>query len=416
MDSIHPSRPSADHQDTHLETELEEQETDKPQADITLGLVPSPDLPESIVNKLAASLPDYLSRYVDDQVTWEVKTITDPLTGATADSDELLEETSRSRERFRWDYAISITDLPIFLDKRLIVAEASQNRGSAWLSQPALGAAPIRHRVEESILQLTNEMYYGSSEEAREKQQEKFKRNHKDNKKLKIKNAKDLFGKRLFERLSPIRRTTPDADYDVDVRYTVESKIYGGWRMLTGMVRANRPYTIFPAFKQVIAAAFTSGAYGLIFPTLWQLSNALEVFRLVLLMLTSITLLSVWIVVVHGLWENTVDAKLPYIARLYNVATVFTLMIAVIMYYVVLFLLFFLAVVIFVPADILESQINDEVDFTNYITLAWLACSVGTFVGALGAALESEDTVLNTTYGYRQRRRYEESRDDDNNE
>ncbi|WP_110943370.1 YIP1 family protein [Virgibacillus senegalensis] len=416
MDSIHPSRPDADQQRKHLETELEQTETDNPKADITIGLVPSPDLPEALANKLAKNLPDYLSNYTDDQVTWEVITVTDPLTGATADSDELLEETMHCKDRFEWDYAVSITDLPIFLNKRLVVAEASQKRRSAWLSLPALGGTPILRRVQEGILQLINDMYNGSSEEPPKTQAEKSRKKQQGKRRWKMKGAKDLFSKRLFDLLSPIVRTTPDADYEVDVRYTIHSKIHGGWRMLTGMVRANRPWTAFPAFKQVIAAAFTSGAYGLIFPTLWQLSNALEPFRLLLLMVTAITMLSVWIVVVHGLWENTVNAKSPYIARLYNVSTVFTLMVAVTMYYITLFILFFIAVIVFIPGDILESQINDKVDFSNYITLAWLASSVGTIVGALGAALESEDTVLNTTYGYRQRRRYEESRDDDNNE
>ncbi|SDJ97458.1 tripartite tricarboxylate transporter TctB family protein [Sediminibacillus albus] len=375
---------------------------------ITLGLVPAPDLAEDIANKLVKELPGYLPRYVDSTVPWEVEIVTDPLTGSTADASELMEETIACKKRQRWDYAICITDLPIFKDKRLVVAEASASQHAAWISLPALGASPMIRRVQEAITQLTNEMYHGSSETAREHQQKKFKNSNRRYSKLRLKGARQLVGERLHERLSPIRRATLEKDADITVHYTVDSKISGGWRMLTGMVRANRPWTIFPAFKRVIAAAFATGAYGLIFPTLWQLSGAYEYYRFILLMATAVTAMVAWIIVVHGLWEKTDHARSPYIAKLYNLATILTLSIAVLFYYGVLFILFLLAVIIFVPASMLESQIGAQVNLSSYVSLAWLASSVATIVGALGAALESEETVRNATYGYRQRRRSEE--------
>lgn len=376
---------------------------------IRLGLVAAPDLAEDIAWKVEDKLIGILPGYVDDRVHWEIEIVIDPLTGATADSTEILEEIQHLKKQYGWEYAVCITDLPIFRDRRLVVAEASAGQQTAWISLPALGAAPMLRRVQEAVLQLTNEIYHGSAEPARERQQRKLTRTGRADENRSLKGARHLLRERLSERLSPITRIRPgETGTEVDVRFIVNSRFSGGVRMLSGMVRANRPWTIFPSFKRVVAAAFATGAYGLIFPTLWQLSGAYEMYRFVLLMLSAMGALVVWLIVAHGLWENSAKAKSPYLAKLYNAATAFTLSIAVLFYYAVLFFLFLLAVVIFVPGSMLESAIGEPVSLTDYLALAWLASSVATIAGSLGAALESEETVRNATYGYRQRRRYEE--------
>jgi len=85
--------------------------------------------------------------------------------------------------------------------------------------------------------------------------------------------------------------------------------------------------------------------------------------------------------------------------------TVLTITVAVLLAYAVLFTLVLLAAGVFVPNPYFQSTLRHPVGPGTYVTLAWMATSLATVAGALGASLEHEDTVRKATYGYRQRRR-----------
>lgn len=220
--------------------------------------------------------------------------------------------------------------------------------------------------------------------------------------------------RRLAERLSPIsRQTYARENSDVDVRFLVESRFMEFFRMISGMVLANRPWTIFPAFKKVLAAAFATGAYGLIFPNLWGMSGAFTETRLMIMMVVAISAMVSWIIVVHHLWEPTSDHESAYLSRIYNAATVMTLGIGVMFYYAILFLLFFFAVLLFVPPDMLKEELAvTSVSVFDFLTLTWLVASVVTIVGAIGAGLENENTILKATYGHRQKLRRKKAKEE----
>lgn len=181
--------------------------------------------------------------------------------------------------------------------------------------------------------------------------------------------------------------------------------------MITGMVVANRPWSIFPAFKKVLAAAFGTAAYGLIFPNLWMLSNAYSMTRLIVLMLVAICGMVIWIIVIHQLWERKVDNSSRYMSRLYSVVTALTLGIGVVFYYMMLFVLSLSAVFLFIPADMLAYELGRAVSAEIFFIIAWHVTSVAMLVGSIGAGLESEETILKATYGYRQRIRRQKLRD-----
>lgn len=375
-----------------------------------VGLVPAPEMPAEMAEQVIDQLPELLANYVDDRLSWEVQLIIDPLIGAAEASNDIIGSILEYKQDQQWDYAICITDLPIFKDGRFVIAETSTVHGVAMISLPAFGITAIRRRLNEAILQLVNELHHGSSEEDRTRQEQRTQQSDKVHESLRGKGARQLLGRHLYEKLFPIRRVTLSGEGEsFDVRFIADSWINGSLRILAGMVRANRPWTIFPAFKRVIAVAFATGAYGLVFPTLWQLSANYGRPRLILLMGVAMVAMIAWIIIAHTLWESIKNARSPRLVRLYNTVTVLTLSAGVVFYYVILLGLFCFTVLVFIPANMLEAQLDHAASLFDYTALAWLATSVATVAGALGAGLEDEETVRNATYGYRQRRRNQEA-------
>lgn len=212
--------------------------------------------------------------------------------------------------------------------------------------------------------------------------------------------------------VSPVKRVESSAgNYrEIDIHFIIMPKFNGHFRLLLGMTHANRPLRVMSSFKKVIAIAFTTGAFGLIFTTMWKLSDILSVSRLLLLTLFSIIGMVIWIIAAHHLWERSTTRAQRSIRRLYNRTTFLTLVTSVMTYYVVLFFLFMVAVAVFIPPDMFESLANleNEAGVMAYARLAWLSTSISTIAGAIGAGLENEDLVRDITYGYRQQRRYKE--------
>lgn len=376
-------------------------------ATTVLGLLPAPELPEKVAAHLAQILPSLLRSEVGDSSDWDVEVVCDPLTGGIGDPAEILEEAEKRKHKHGWDFVISITDLPILHQDHVVVADAVLNKGVGTISLPATGGILMHRRTERAAVHVLKELVAGtprSDNRAGGAPERSQTRTH----------VTWRTGRwPLLRYLVPIRRIVPhDPQMAVDVRFIAVPRFYAWLRLLAGMVRANQPWTIFPAFKSVVAVAFATGAYGLIFPTLWQLSDTYGPIRLVALMATSMTAMVFWLIIAHDLWEKQRAGGSPMLMRLYNAATVLTLSVAVVFYYGVLLALFVIAVVLFVPPDLLESRLGHPVALLDYLMLAWLATSVATIAGALGSGLESDETVRNATYGYRQFQRRKAAREE----
>lgn len=400
----------------HEEERMEDShEEDSSLPSLTLGLVPAPEAASELSDKLAEKLSELLTYYVDDKYSWNVEVVVDPFIGAEEDATRILEQAEAVSYSHDWDYTISITDLPLFKEGHFLVAEVDENRRMGQISIPSLGAAPLFKRVREAVLQLVSEMHHGSSEESRDKEEERISQisevQGRDYSKI---GSRDLVKRGLFKHVAPIYRVvTGEENKDTAVRYVARPKLNGYMRVTTGMVRANDPWKIISTFKSVVAIAFTTGAYALIFPTLWMLADSYDAIRSLVLMFTALISMTAWMIITHSLWERkSSDASYrgKHLTRLHNTSTVFTLGIGVLCYYAVLFLCFFLAVFLFIPPELLESDsgIGREVGFPYYMSLAWVVSSLATVIGALGAGLEDEETVLKGTYGYRQRQRKEQ--------
>ncbi|MFD1706810.1 hypothetical protein ACFSCZ_08690 [Siminovitchia sediminis] len=215
---------------------------------------------------------------------------------------------------------------------------------------------------------------------------------------------------------SSIRRVESSEADDPFVRFIITPKMNGWIKTLFGMTISNRPWTILPSLKNVVAIAFATGAYGLIFPTLWKLSVSYNIYRFFGLMAAAIAGMVVWIIFAHDLWEKNNEENKNRLRWMYNLTTVLTLGMSVMMYYTVLYILFLAAVSVYVPPELYEAEAGQKVGPLNYLKLAWLAASVATFAGAIGAGLENAENVRKSTYSYRQYHRYQKMKEQEEEE
>jgi hypothetical protein len=363
---------------------------------VTLGLIAAPDIPEKIAKELASELPDLLAKHVDGGVSWEVPVVVDPLTGTDREVPEILDACRERRLSEGLDLAVCLTDLPVYRSGTLVAADVSAKRGVAGLSLPALGATRLRTRARELTLRLARELY------------ERTKEHGPDDPPARGSKATGSVGS--FRRVD-----TPDEDMkamDVDARFVAPGAL-GRLRLWSGMVLANRPWRMLPAFKGAIAAAFATGAYVLAISSMWLLGDAMGFWRLLALMVVAIVAMVVWIIVAHHLWERPSDSEQRKWAPLYNGVSVLSIGVAVLLAYAILFTLLFVAAWVFVPGSYFQSTLKHPVGFGEYVTLAWLGTSLATVAGALGASLEDEESVRAASYGYRQRQRHEDDDPED---
>ncbi|GGM29259.1 hypothetical protein GCM10011351_14160 [Paraliobacillus quinghaiensis] len=369
--------------------------------EVSIGLIAAPELPEKIANDIVNELPRIFSSQIDD-INWKIEIEINPLTGAAETQQEISDEAHNIMVRKNWDYTLCLTDLPLFSQKQIVLADVNYQLKIARISLPAFGFTPVRYRVKKAMIEIIGDLYY----QGLKKEQYNVEKEGKSD----VDKKTGDHVKKYF-RFSPIRRIiSPDGMNESNVRYIVIPKINGRLRLLLGMTHANRPWTIVSSFKPIIAVAFATGAYVLIFPTLWKLSVSFSVYRLIGLMSVAVVSMVIWMVVSHHLWEKQSEKSKKKLRRLYNYATITTLTIAVCSYYVMLFIIFLVAIMFFVPPDLFSSTTNIEgtVDLTTFVKLAWLATSVATIAGSIGASVENEELVRNVAYGYRQNRRYRE--------
>ena len=69
--------------------------------------------------------------------------------------------------------------------------------------------------------------------------------------------------------------------------------------------------------------------------------------------------------------------------------------------YAALFALTIAPAALVIDAGVLGDALGHEADVGDYAALAWMASSLATIAGGLGAGLESDEVVREAAYGYR---------------
>jgi len=85
---------------------------------------------------------------------------------------------------------------------------------------------------------------------------------------------------------------------------------------------------------------------------------------------------------------------------LFNIVTAATVGIGVTVLYAALFAAMLTAALLLVPADLLSIALRSTAGVADQVRLAWLATSIAMLGGALGAALESHESVREAAYTY----------------
>lgn len=356
---------------------------------LVVGLLADPDTPAEVAAKLVEDLPDELAAQVDRGTTWDVRTMTHPLTASVQDPEEVIGAIADQTADTDWDIGIYLTDLPMQHDDQPILLDLDHDRRVAGLSLPGFGAFGQHHKVRDAIVRLVADLTDDDAGVDRGEDQP------------------SRLAHALASRLQPVRVVR--AGDGKQTRRYVTTPRRGRTRLLAGMVRTNQPWRLLVGMRSALAAVLATGAYLIITSTtVWQLSTLLGVDKLVLTAVVSVALMVAWIIGAHHLWERARDQSDRKETFLYNASTVITLSIGVLVMFVAVYVLTLLGSLFFLEPSLLGSSLGRPPTYGDHFMLAWLATGLATVAGALGSGLDSEDAVRRAAYGYRERQRRDE--------
>jgi hypothetical protein len=346
--------------------------------EIVVGLVATPpDYPARVAARLTAELAGRLAERVDADVRWTVRDGWGEVAPRRDGGVEaLLDDLASRRTDDRWDVAICLTDLPLHTERVPLVVQTSARRRAAMVSLPALGLRQLR-AVRAVVPDLVGRLLTDASDG-------------------RVPPA-GWAPAELAGRVAAIRRVVGQGDGELGY---VASRLAGRVRLLTGMVKANRPGRALLGLSKLLVGAFGTAAFALTTDTIWQMGDALGGLRLAVIMLLGLTALVTWLIVAHDLWEKPDRETSAELARMFNLGTILTLTLATAVSYLVLFAGTVLAGALLIDTSVLEQTLQRPVDFTDYLTLAWITSSLATVGGAIGSGLENEETVRAAAYGY----------------
>jgi hypothetical protein len=344
--------------------------------EIVLGLVAAPGPAEELAREVLPDLPGRVAERLPG-AAWAIRFLPDRLVEPPAELAEVISAGRGMLLRNDWQLVVCVTDLPLSATGRPVVAHASAAYGVAVLSLPALGAVAVAPRAIAAIVRLVAALLGDAQAEDT---------SHRRHRAVVTRRMHEL-GARVEPEMHGFR--------------FVAGVVSGNLRLLIGMLRANRPWRLAVRLSRALVAALAAGVFALVTSDIWRLADGMGAVRLALIAFGSV--LSVVLTLMFGarLWE-----RLPRhsAAReqviLFNLVTVTTVVIGVLALYAALFALTLAGAVLLVPGNLLADAIGHRTTLRDQLGLAWLASSVATLGGALGAGLESDSAVREAAYGY----------------
>ena len=346
--------------------------------ELVVGLLAAPgpasELTESVVPEVAARLAEQLPG-----ARWRVEFVSDRLVEPPTDLSALISAGRRVLLARGWHLVVCVTDLPLQTARRPVIAHASASHGVAVLSMPALGPVAVRKRTAETIVRLVGHTLGDIAPAVQADGQRRA--------------LADVVTRRMRE----LGRRVEHGEHGVGFAARV---VTGNIWLLLGMLRANRPWRLALRLMRVLVAAFAAGVFALVTSDIWRLAVYQGWLRLTIIGLGSVAGISLTVMITTGLWERSPHRTAREQVILFNIVTAATVGIGVAMLYLALFTVMLAAALLLVPGDLLGIAIGRPASAADQISLAWLATSIATLGGALGAALESRETVREAAYTY----------------
>jgi hypothetical protein len=321
---------------------------------IHVGLVADPASPTTIARRLRdLDPPRDRARHV-----WDIEVVSESFTTGCEDVDTALARLADHAREHEWDVVVGLTELPLRDDDddRYLLVETDPERRSAVLSLPALGGVRMHARARRAVRSLVAGMADPSSEDEH-------------------------------------RVRLP--------------RLSGHWRLLLGMVLANRPWLLVPGLKSALVAALATGAVATINSTVWLLADSMAPWRLITASIVSIALAVAWLVIDGGLWDrpdnDSVQARQR--SRLYNTSTLVTLTAGVLICYLALFVVNLAWALFVLDPAVMGGYLHASLGYGNLFVLAWFVASAATVGGGLGSGLESDEAIRAAAYSKREEER-----------
>jgi hypothetical protein len=315
---------------------------------IRVGLIADPDAPTTIARAMSDLKP------LDGNRAWDITIVSEPFTTGSEDVETAVRRLQDHARRRGWDLVVGLTELPLHdhAGQHLIVLTDPDQR-TAVLSLPALGGIRMHARARRAVCSLVSGM------------------------------------------------ADPDAKEEHRV---VLPRVRGRWRLLQGMVLANRPWLLVPGLKSALVAALATGAVATINSTVWVLAASLSWWRLVVATIASVALVVAWLMIDGKLWDRPDDdsAQARERSRLYNASTLLTLMAGVVICYAALYAVNLAWAYFILNPDVMGSFVHAPLGYRDLFVLAWFVASAATVGGGLGSGLETDEAIRAAAYSKRE--------------
>ena len=287
---------------------------------------------------------------------WDISVVSEPFTTGSEDVETAVGRLQDLARQRNWDLVVGLTELPLHdHEGRHLLVETDPQQRTAVLSLPALGGFRMHARARRAVRSLVSGM----------------------------------------------------ADPDTNEHRVTLPHLRGRWRLLQGMVLANRPWLLVPRLKSALVAALATGAVATINTSVWLVAGSLSRWRLVVAAVASIALAVAWLVIDGELWDRPDDdsRQARERSRLYNASTVVTMLAGMLTCYLALYAVNLAWAFFVVDPDVLGRYLHAHQTHGDLFVLAWFVASAATVGGGLGSGLETDEAIRGATYSQREQDR-----------